>query len=42
LITGCYPKRVNLHVDASDRRVLFPGGRKGLNPKDITIAEVRE
>lgn len=40
LLTGCYPQRVNLHVDENNRCVLFPGARKGLNPKEITIAEI--
>jgi arylsulfatase A len=40
LLTGSYPRRVNLHVDEQNRCVLFPGARKGLNPKEITIAEI--
>ncbi|MDP6524635.1 MAG: sulfatase [Kiritimatiellia bacterium] len=40
LMTGCYPRRVNLHVDEKNLCVLFPGARKGLNPTEITIAEV--
>jgi len=40
LMTGCYPRRVNMHVDERDLCVLFPGARKGLNPDEITIAEV--
>lgn len=40
LLTGCYPRRVNLHVDENNLCVLFPGARKGLNPKEITIAEI--
>lgn len=40
LMTGCYPRRVNMHVDDNNRCVLFPGARKGLNPSEITIAEV--
>jgi len=35
LLTGCYPKRVGMH-----RGVLFPGSRTGLNPSEITIAEL--
>ncbi len=35
LMTGCYPKRVGLH-----RGVLFPRHEIGLNPDEITIAEV--
>lgn len=40
LLTGCYPRRVNMHVDQDNKCVLFPGARKGLNPDEITIAEV--
>ena len=40
LLTGCYPRRVNMHVDEKDLCVLFPGARKGLNPSEITIAEL--
>jgi len=40
LMTGCYPRRVNLHVDERNLCVLFPAGRKGLNPNELTIAEV--
>ena len=40
LMTGCYPRRVNLHQDTRGRCVLFAAAKKGLNPKEITIAEV--
>lgn len=40
LMTGCYPRRVNMHVDEKNLCVLFPAARKGLNPDEITIAEV--
>ena len=40
LLTGSYPRRVNMHVDEKNLCVLFPGARKGLNPKEITIAEM--
>lgn len=40
LMTGCYPRRVNMHVDERNLCVLFPAARKGLNPDEITIAEV--
>lgn len=40
LMTGCYPRRVNMHVDENNKWVLFPNARKGLNPDEITIAEV--
>ena len=40
LMTGCYPRRVGLHENESGGWVLFPGNKKGLNPAEITIAEV--
>ena len=40
LMTGCYPRRVGLHEDHAGGWVLFPRGKKGLNPDEITIAEV--
>ncbi len=40
LMTGCYPRRVNMHQDERNLCVLFPGARKGLNPQEVTIAEV--
>ncbi|MFG0334643.1 MAG: sulfatase-like hydrolase/transferase, partial [Maioricimonas sp. JB049] len=40
LMTGCYPRRVDLHVDHNGRWVLFPQGKKGLNPSEVTMAEV--
>lgn len=40
LMTGCYPRRVNLHEDHQGGWVLFPRGKKGLNPDEVTIAEV--
>ena len=40
LMTGCYPRRVNMHQDSNNLCVLFPVGKKGLNPNEITIAEV--
>ena len=39
LMTGCYPRRVNMHVDEKNLCVLFPAARKGLNPSETTIAE---
>ena len=35
LMTGCYPRRVGMH-----QHVLFPNSKRGLNPKEITIAEL--
>ncbi len=40
LLTGCYPRRVNMHVDEKNLCVLFPAARKGLNPDEDTIADV--
>ena len=40
LMTGCYPARVGLHHNETGRWVLFPGNKRGLNPGEITIAEV--
>jgi len=47
LMTGCYSQRVSMHINAnptpllsSGRQVLFPASHKGLNPSEITIAEM--
>jgi len=40
LMTGCYPRRVNMHQNEEGLCVLFPVNSKGLNPKEITIAEI--
>ena len=40
LMTGCYPRRVNMHVDDHELCVLFPVARKGLNPDEVTVAEL--
>jgi len=40
LMTGCYPKRVDMHQDSHGKCVLFPVENKGLNPNEITIAEI--
>ena len=40
LMTGCYPRRVNMHVNQRNLCVLFPGDPKGLNPNEQTVAEV--
>ncbi len=39
LMTGCYPKRVNMSK-GSNFPVLLSGDPKGLNPNEITIAEI--
>jgi arylsulfatase A-like enzyme len=40
LMTGCYPRRVNMHVAADGGAVLRPVSKKGLNPAEVTIAEL--
>ena len=40
LMTGCYPRRVNMHVSAIGGAVLQPVAEKGLNPSEVTMAEV--
>jgi arylsulfatase A len=40
LMTGCYPRRVDMHVSATGGQVLQPVATKGLNPDETTIAEV--
>lgn len=45
LLTGCYPRRVDLDVNErpesqTGRQVLFPNSPKGLNISETTIAEV--
>ena len=39
LMTGCYPKRIDM-ATGSNFGVLLAADRKGLNPDEITIAEV--
>lgn len=45
LMTGCYSQRVDMEVNARPwgsigRQVLFPAARKGLNPDEVTLAEI--
>jgi len=40
LMTGCYPRRVNMHVADDGGAVLRPVSKKGLNPEEVTIAEL--
>ncbi|MDZ4848635.1 MAG: sulfatase [Pirellulaceae bacterium] len=40
LMTGCYPRRVDLHVSDKNTAVLQALAKKGLNPDELTIAEV--
>ena len=39
LVTGCYPKRIDM-ATGSNFPVLLAGDKKGLNPAEVTIAEV--
>ena len=39
LMTGCYPQRVGLNRGPG-HIVLFPGDAKGLNPSELTMAEI--
>ncbi len=40
LMTGCYPRRVGLDNTDPDGLVLRPVSRNGLNPDEVTIAEL--
>ena len=40
LMTGCYPRRVDMHVSDIGHAVLQPVSPKGLHPDEVTIAEV--
>ncbi len=40
LLTGCYAQRVDMHVSDKGHAVLQPVAQKGLNPDEVTIAEV--
>ena len=46
LMTGCYPRRVNMHQNARPPNdgegwmVLFPVAQRGLHPNEITIPEI--
>lgn len=40
LMTGCYPRRVGLHLSYENQVVLKPVDRKGLNPTEETMAEM--
>ncbi len=39
-LTGCYPRRVNLHVDYNGMQVLMAVSPRGLSQDEITIAEL--
>ena len=40
LMTGCYPRRVNLHVGGTGHAVLMPRDPKGLHPDEMTLARL--
>lgn len=40
LLTGCYSQRVGMHTNPRDGQVLRPVSPFGLNPAEVTIAEV--
>jgi arylsulfatase A len=40
LLTGCYPRRVGLHISATGASVLQPVSPRGINPAEETIAEL--
>lgn len=39
-LTGCYPRRVSLHVNGSGGAVLMPMDHKGLHPDEVTVARL--
>lgn len=39
LLTGCYPRRVGMHEDATGHWVLIPRSRRGIHPGELTVAE---
>lgn len=38
LMTGCYPRRVSMHIGGRQTAVLMPGDPRGLHPEEITVA----
>jgi arylsulfatase A len=40
LMTGCYAQRVGMHISDKGGWVLQPVSAKGLNPSEVTIAEI--
>ncbi|MBT5017435.1 MAG: sulfatase-like hydrolase/transferase, partial [Planctomicrobium sp.] len=40
IMTGCYPRRVNMQKSDSGGLVLQPVSPKGLHPDEVTIAEI--
>ena len=39
-MTGCYAQRVGMHLNERDQHVLRPISPYGLNPEEITVAEI--
>lgn len=40
LLTGCYAQRIGLHEAETGHWVLIPRNKRGMNPEEVTIAEV--
>ena len=40
LMTGCYPRRVGMHIGSYGTCVLMPLDHKGLHPSEITVARL--
>lgn len=40
LMTGCYPRRVGMHEDATGHWVLIPRSRRGMEPSEVTMPEM--
>ena len=40
LMTGCYPLRIGMHESSKGCFVLVPEDKRGLNPSEITVAQV--
>jgi arylsulfatase A len=40
IMTGCYPRRVNMHAGGRGHAVLMPVDPKGLHPGEITVARL--
>jgi arylsulfatase A-like enzyme len=40
LMTGCYPRRIGMHEGSRGTFVLVPKDKRGLNPDEVTVAEV--
>jgi arylsulfatase A len=40
LLTGCYPRRIGLHISATGASVLQPVASRGIHPAEETLAEL--